>query len=827
MTNQPKRIFISYRRTNTHIANFLYLTLKNKGFDVFLDTEVMGSGDFMQTLHKEVTTREYFLVVLTPSALEPRPQEVDVMRMEIELAIEHNRTIIPLMFSNFEFNEVKHYLTGTLARLPSFNGLRVPDEYLNEAISRLVKLFLAESPDSEAQIADEMYESNDHISVDKIDDKQQSEMEFEKGYQLGRLGTEYQAAIEHFQRAIELNPDFAEPYYRLGNVFANLGDEKSALKYWTIAMQKDPKNQLNSLIQSSIHLAKGEIKEANIAARRGVSQNPDLAEAYYRLALVLHRKGAYTVALGQYNKAISHDPSVPTYFHNRGVAHFELKMWTQAILDFDHALRLNPDFAICYFRRGMAWLQIGDVVHFKALTDFTLALELNPEINEAYYQRGLLQFTLGHLEQATQDFQSTIDLSPTDFNPYFEIIRIYVAKSDYQRAVLFYFEHRLYEQLETLIAEEEERFKNKLNVQQNSIGSVVGLSLEQNLKNKSALIAKKETLAQLFIDYGEWCKEQERYSDAFEQYQEAQRLATNNDIQAIIYEKRGDTHVATGEIHQAIENYGLAIDIDKGNVTLYFKRGLLYVKLDDLQNALADYGLCLSINPQLYDVLIRRGQLYMKVGQLQDALNDFNSAIDAKPKSEAYFRRAEVRLIVAQSDGELQNALKDIKKAIRQSFRKPQYCFLRGKILYCLGEYENALEDFYQEATEDDIDLTERSYWRALAHHKLGYLDKALDDISTAIAGDEKNVQYWFRRSHIYFDLEDYVNALTDINHVISTDPNFIEAYFERGYIMEMQRQYKLAIKNYEYVLNHTDEDNLDRDYLQRRIKICRAKLQH
>ena len=71
--------------------------------------------------------------------------------------------------------------------------------------------------------------------------------------------------------------------------------------------------------------------------------------------------------------------------------------------DFSKAIELNPDFALAYLDRGVAYL-----IEFKdcngALPDLNRAIELNPNLGKAYLARAFCYNMLGDNARAQADF---------------------------------------------------------------------------------------------------------------------------------------------------------------------------------------------------------------------------------------------------------------------------------------------------------------------------------------------------------------------------------------------------------------------------------------
>ena len=65
------------------------------------------------------------------------------------------------------------------------------------------------------------------------------------------------------------------------------------------------------------------------------------------------RQGLITEAISHYDKAIQLDPDTAVYYRNRGVAYNKLAQYENAITDYTMAIQLDPDYALAYYNRGV------------------------------------------------------------------------------------------------------------------------------------------------------------------------------------------------------------------------------------------------------------------------------------------------------------------------------------------------------------------------------------------------------------------------------------------------------------------------------------------
>jgi tetratricopeptide (TPR) repeat protein len=86
-------------------------------------------------------------------------------------------------------------------------------------------------------------------------------------------------------------------------------------------------------------------------------------------------------------------------------------------IDFNEAIRLNPNDAEAYNCRGVVHYQQGDIK--RALADFNEAIRLAPNYAKAYSNRGAVRLLQGDIEGATADYNEAIRLEPNDADAYF------------------------------------------------------------------------------------------------------------------------------------------------------------------------------------------------------------------------------------------------------------------------------------------------------------------------------------------------------------------------------------------------------------------------
>lgn len=120
MQKLEKKVFIHHRRANHAHALAIWNELRAQGYDVFMDDDPIHPSEFDQTIHTQILTRAHFLVILTPSALDYAQNPHDWFRRGIDLAITHQRHIIPILLDGFSWDTIRPHLPEALHPLETY-----------------------------------------------------------------------------------------------------------------------------------------------------------------------------------------------------------------------------------------------------------------------------------------------------------------------------------------------------------------------------------------------------------------------------------------------------------------------------------------------------------------------------------------------------------------------------------------------------------------------------------------------------------------------------------------------------------------------------------
>ena len=153
----------------------------------------------------------------------------------------------------------------------------------------------------------------------------------------------YESAVEGYQRAIALKPDFEQAYSNMAIALHKLGKYQESITACNKALELNPGFALahNNLGMTLNILRRHE--EAIASYKKAIHYKPDLDTAYYNLGNATNALGDSDGAIVHYNKATALNPNYTEAHTNLGVALSTLGRYEEADKSFSRAIELDPD----------------------------------------------------------------------------------------------------------------------------------------------------------------------------------------------------------------------------------------------------------------------------------------------------------------------------------------------------------------------------------------------------------------------------------------------------------------------------------------------------
>ena len=183
-------------------------------------------------------------------------------------------------------------------------------------------------------------------------------------------------AVEYFEKALAIKPDYTEVNYNLGLTHQELG-------------------QLDAAVESY---------------KKALAVNPNYAEAHNNLGVTLKELGQLDLAVECYEKAITTQPDYAEAHNNLGLAFYELDQVDAAVESYKKALAIKPDYAEVNYNLGNALNDLGQLDD--AVKSYEKALAIKPDYAEAHNNLGNVLKDLGQLDDAVKSYERALAIQP-------------------------------------------------------------------------------------------------------------------------------------------------------------------------------------------------------------------------------------------------------------------------------------------------------------------------------------------------------------------------------------------------------------------------------
>jgi len=217
----------------------------------------------------------------------------------------------------------------------------------------------------------------------------------------------WQNSIRLWSYVIEQHPERIQlAYYYRGLAFENTGQPDRAIEDYNTAIALDP-NFRDAYMSRGTALEKtGRLNSALEDLDRAIALGPRY-EAYYNRGVILEKTGRINEAITDYLVAIDLDPSRYDSYLAAARAYGKARLFDKAIEYFTRCIAMRPNSADLYNNRGLSFLFIGQ--DDRALEDFNMAIALDRTLAIAYRNRGSVYLRRGDKTSAIADYQKACE----------------------------------------------------------------------------------------------------------------------------------------------------------------------------------------------------------------------------------------------------------------------------------------------------------------------------------------------------------------------------------------------------------------------------------
>lgn len=559
--------------------------------------------------------------------------------------------------------------------------------------------------------------------------------------------------------------------------------EKSKLQQQVNTLEKKWKEELDQLssrieqYQKTAFIVEADFQKVPSA----LPEDKYLSYLYYQRGYLYANLKMYEQAIEDYQRALKLEPQA-AYLHNSlGILYFDTGRSEEAIQHYLEAIKWDPSQPYYYSNTGLAYERLG--AFDEAEQYYNLAIETDEQYAEAYNSRANIHYNRQEYQKAELDYLRALELEPD--NPIFlRNLGSNLSKMDQIDRAMDCFEKAI-----RLDPDYPDAYNSRGNIFFNSG------KYEEALADYQYAIELRSTESVFYRNLGLCYEKMEEKEKAMTAYSNAIKW---NPEYADAYNSRGNIFYDQKQYEDAIRNYEKAIAINKEDAMYHRNMGLSYERIGEVEKAVLAYEEAIKVNSAYSDAYNSLGNIHFDRQDYGQAIANYLEAIKHDSSESIFYRNLGLSYDKA---GQKEAALKAYNQAIELA---PEYADAynsRGNILFALQRYEEAIKN-YQKAIE--LNEGEAIFYRnlGLAFEKISEKEAALAQYNQAIELNEMYSDAYNSRGNIFFKDKDYQKAISDYLQAINFQSdnaifyrNLGTTYEELGQLEDAQKYYDKAIE--------------------------------
>jgi tetratricopeptide (TPR) repeat protein len=474
------------------------------------------------------------------------------------------------------------------------------------------------------------------------------------------------------------------------------------------------------------------------------------------------------------------------------------------IANYSATLRVypsDPGTIRLYLQRGIAREKIND--QNGAIDDFSQYIWYSNYnapgfkdrqlLAQAYYQRGKLKLAMAKeqrqlklLEAARSDFQQAFKYNPNKSEVYFNLA-IIASLLNHQSLALDYYQR--------FIGYETENYRGYYH--RGNLYSHLG-NYAAAIKDYNLAISYQPDLIEGYYNRAIALEKIGGKREAFKDYKIVLKCSPNLFLAKNApssYQNRARVQIEMAD--EEVELANLSNNSPEGYQTA----------IEYYNGAIKDLALVIRINPN-YDkvphsrAFLKRGYAHLRLNNNQGAIQDYNQAIYLQPQdAKAYVYRGLMR---ANKYQEYAGALEDFTAAVARDRHDAAAHYHRGLVLYKLGRYQEAVDNYNIALAQDDRINTPSFTSRSVCSENIQEsADKNYfyNSRETDFRPNYNVSCHAQARGDAYFALKNFAAAERDYTTYIVAHPNDPEGYHKRANARFEKGDKQGAIEDYNVFL--------------------------
>jgi RNA polymerase sigma factor (sigma-70 family) len=381
----------------------------------------------------------------------------------------------------------------------------------------------------------------------------------------------YEDALPLLNRAIELDPGFADAFFYRGKTFDALEKREAAITNFT----------------------------------RALELKPEISQAWFERSRVREQLHRYEAAIRDCDEALKLNPKFWQAFQGRARAEFFQTNYTSALQDFDRVLELNPDRIEAYGFRARIFTIEGNIDD--ALTNRQMAAEKDPGNAVVHYEWGHTLWYFGRNDEAVPHFTRAIELDPTYANSWG--LRA-AANDNLGRWTNAIADYTAYLRLQP---QDADGFSDRASC----YARLGELDKAVDDLNRAVYLAPRST--DYLINRGQIFSQTGKPDAALADFDKALRLQSNN---TVALQDRASAYESLGQFDKALADYSRVITLSPNDPDSWEHRAAAYASQGQWEKAVADCDEAVKRQPEAGRHYYQRCEYQLCLGRTDAALAD-------------------------------------------------------------------------------------------------------------------------------------------------------------------------------------------------------------
>jgi len=221
----------------------------------------------------------------------------------------------------------------------------------------------------------------------------------------------YADALNHFEKAIELDPSFTSAYLQLYPLLIDQGDNKRIMEVYQKTQYLKNKASQQEIYQIDLlgTYVNRDFRKAIDIMHEWVEQYPNDRDANYNLAHMYYGLHNYDQAIRYYQRVLDIDPNSKLVYNQLGYIYANTGNFSSAIETLERYKTMVPDEPNPYDSIGEIYQYQGE--YGKAIKHFKQALNINQNFINALLHVGYTYLDQGKYSDALKTFSEYLEKS--------------------------------------------------------------------------------------------------------------------------------------------------------------------------------------------------------------------------------------------------------------------------------------------------------------------------------------------------------------------------------------------------------------------------------